>query len=182
MNAMYFIALVAPDDINRQVLQWKERMKEKYGCVAALKSPAHITLIPPFWMKQEKEPALTISLTGFSRHQSGFGIQLNNFSCFRPKVIFIDVVKNSGHDKLHHDIHKHISATSPVTVEQEERPFHPHITIATRDLYKKAFYEAWEYFSRIHYNADWFAKEISLLRHNSSHWEVLSVFPFGSAG
>jgi 2'-5' RNA ligase len=181
MNAMYFIALVAPHDINRQVLQWKEQMKEKFGCIAALKSPAHITLIPPFWMNQEKEDQLKNSLSVFSAHQSGFDIQINNFSCFRPKVIFIDVVKNSGLDNLHRNMLEHIHATGLISVEKEERPFHPHITIATRDLYKKAFHQAWAYFSRIPYKADWFAKEISLLRHNKMHWEVIAGFPFGSA-
>ena len=48
---MYFIALVASDEINQQVLKWKLMMKEKYKCEVALKSPAHITLIPPVWMK-----------------------------------------------------------------------------------------------------------------------------------
>ncbi len=55
---MYFIALVAPEDINQQLLKWKIWMLEKYQCEAALRSPAHITLIPPFWMKPELEKDL----------------------------------------------------------------------------------------------------------------------------
>ena len=66
---MYFIALVAPEDINKQVLKWKHWMKERYRCEVALRSPAHITLVPPFWMKPDLENKLARSITDFSLHQ-----------------------------------------------------------------------------------------------------------------
>ncbi len=59
---MYFVALVAPPDINADVLKWKNFFKEKFGCTVALKSPAHITLIPPFWMKEESEDDLIAAI------------------------------------------------------------------------------------------------------------------------
>ena len=31
-------------------------------------------------------------------------------------------------------------------IKIDNRPFHPHITIATRDLLKKSFYEVWPVF------------------------------------
>jgi hypothetical protein len=39
---MYFIASVCPEEIDKQVMKWKLWMKEKYGCEAALRSPAHV--------------------------------------------------------------------------------------------------------------------------------------------
>jgi len=45
--------------------------------------------------------------------------------------------------------------------------------LATRDLYKKAFQEAWEIFSKKKYEALWMVSGISLLRHNKKNWDVI---------
>ncbi len=63
---------------------------------------------------------------------------------------------------------------------KEDRPFHPHLTIATRDLRKKAFYEAWEHFKKKEYAAEWITEGISLLRHNKKNWDVLFTSQFQS--
>ena len=52
---MYFVAIVLPSHLNEKLLAYKQLMLEKYNCKVALKSPAHITLVPPFWMEEEKE-------------------------------------------------------------------------------------------------------------------------------
>jgi 2'-5' RNA ligase len=82
MAEMYFIAVVAPADINRQVLQWKHYMREHYGCVVALKSPAHLTLIAPFWMDEQLEKELITDLDAFAHQQHGFDVRLSNFDAF----------------------------------------------------------------------------------------------------
>ncbi len=175
---MYFIAVIAPEDINQQVLKWKQMMKERYGCEVALRSPAHITLLPPFWMKDEIEPYLVDSLNYFSKKESGFEIQLQNFSHFKPKVIFIDVIKNEKLIALQQNLHNYLISTSKFPAEKDDRPFHPHVTIATRDLHKKSFYEAWEYFKEKNYEAEWICNGLSLLRHNKKNWDVIHTSQF----
>lgn len=175
---MYFIALVAPEDINRQVVKWKNQMKEKYGCEAALRSPAHITLVPPFWMKSDLEIKLLNSLTEFSPTQSSFLIQLNGFSHFKPKVIFAEVVMNDQLMSLRNNLYQYLLNAGEYPLDDDNRPFHPHVTIATRDLHKKAFQEAWEYFKERKYSAEWLTKGISLLRHNKKNWDVVATSQF----
>lgn len=170
---MYFIALVAPADINEDVLKWKNFFKEKHNCIAALKSPAHITLIPPFWMNGDLEPDLIESIGEFSASGHAFGIMLKNFAAFKPKVIYVDVVPNKELNSLHDALNNFITDQNKFPVKKEGRPFHPHITLATRDLYKKAFYEAWEIFSKKKYEAGWQVTGISLLRHNKKNWDVI---------
>ena len=91
---MYFVALVAPPGINEDVLKWKNFFRERYECMVALKSPAHITLIPPFWMKEELEDDLIRSLEEFSVAKNKFPVELKNFDAFKPTVIYVDVLKN----------------------------------------------------------------------------------------
>ncbi|HVT86381.1 MAG TPA: 2'-5' RNA ligase family protein [Chitinophagaceae bacterium] len=175
---MYFIALVAPEKINEEVLKWKLWMQEKFQCQAALKSPAHITLIPPFWMHPELETELLYSITEFSLTQHPFPIQLTNFSCFKPRVLYVDVEKNEALTDLKNNLESFLIQKEKFHFSKEDRSFHPHVTIATRDLRKKAFYEAWEHLKKIKYTVEWYANSISVLKHNKKNWDVLFTSQF----
>lgn len=169
---MYFVALVAPQEIDQQVLKWKNYFKEHFKCTVALKSPAHITLLPPFWMNEELEGDLINSITAFSAAKNKFEIILKDFAAFKPRVIFVDVIKNEMLDSLYGSLDDLINAEK-YPVKKDDRPFHPHVTLATRDLYKKAFAEAWEIFSTKKYEASWLVNGVSLLRHNKKNWDVI---------
>jgi 2'-5' RNA ligase len=171
---MYFIAVVAPGEINKQVLKWKHWMKERYLCEVALRSPAHVTLVPPFWMKPDLEKELTEVITDFSKRQQPFSVQFNNFSHFKSRVIFIDVVLNERLLQLKDELFVFLQKNGRFPLKEDKRPFHPHVTIATRDLHKKDFEEAWEYFKEKKYAADWNVQNISLLKHNGKNWDVIA--------
>ncbi len=141
---MYFVALVAPEEINLHVLKWKNFFKENFGCSVALKSPAHITLIPPFWMNEDLEKELIDAMNAFSAGKNKFEVSLKDFAAFRPRVIYVDVVKNEILDEFRGSFVDFIYKQDKYPVKKEDRSFHPHVTLATRDLYKKAFNEAWE--------------------------------------
>ena len=152
---MYFIALVAPEEINEKLLKWKHFIKERFGCTVALKSPAHITLVAPFWMQPALEHELKNSIHAFSTDQKSFEVLLHNFSAFKPRVIFVEVEKNAAIDSLQNPFTDYLLLQNKFPVNKDDRPFHPHVTFATRDLYKKAFYEAWEIFSKKEYKEEW---------------------------
>jgi len=175
---MYFLALVAPDNINQQILKWKLWMKENYQCEVALKSPAHITMVPPFRMNQESEDDLIQSINEFSKTQTNFSIQLNGFSNFKTRVIFVDVVQNEKLSDLNNSLLHFLSTADKFPLIKDVMAFHPHIAIATRDLHKKLFFEAWKYFKEKKYNAEWNAESISLLRHNKRNWDVINTSQF----
>ena len=178
----YYFAILAPDEINKEVLKWKNFFKEKFKCSIALRSPAHITLIPPFWMNQQLKNELAASLKEFCITQHGFLIQLKGFSAFPPKVIFVEVLKNEKLELLYDFFNDFIVSSRIFPSKKNKNVFHPHITLATRDLYKKDFYEAWKIFSAKKYEAEWVATGISLLRHNKISWDVIctSQFPVKS--
>ena len=175
---MYFIAIVAPEEINQQVLKWKNYFKDHFECTVALKSPAHITLIPPFWMKEDMEDDLINSIQSFSITKNKFEITLKDFAAFKPKVIFVDVVKSDALNGLYRSFVDHTYNENKFPIKKDDRPFHPHVTLATRDLYKKAFQEAWEIFLKKKYEALWLVRGISLLRHNKKNWDVIFTSQF----
>ena len=63
-------------------------------------------------------------------------------------------------------------------LKKESRPFHPHITIATRDLHKAAFYDAWEEVKEKEFKEVWDANGLSILKHNKKNWDVLHTSQF----
>jgi 2'-5' RNA ligase len=90
---MYYVAIVCPKEIDEKVYQLKEWMRKQFGCMVALKSPGHITLVPPFWMDEAKEDALTATLQQLSAIGTA-PVELNGFSHFSDRVLFIRVSDN----------------------------------------------------------------------------------------
>lgn len=175
---MYFFAVVAPAAINEQVLEWKHYMRDHYGCTVALRSPAHITLIPPFWMNEELENELKANAAAFSKDQQPFEIRLHNFDAFKPRVIFVNVEENALLQDLKLSLEGFLLAQQKYPIKKESRPFHPHLTIANRDLRKKDFAPAFEHFSKIGYQKSFVAHELALLKHDGMQWNVYIKWPF----
>jgi 2'-5' RNA ligase len=94
--------------------------------------------------------------------------------------VFVDVIKNEQLALLRTDLEDFLLAEEKFPLKKELRPFHPHITIATRDLYKKAFFEAWDIFQNKKYKAEWEAKGVSILRHNKKNWDVIHTSQLSS--
>ena len=147
-------------------------MNEKYGCAVGLRSPAHITLIPPFWMGEQKEQQFIKDIDAISLSAHPFTMAINNFSAFKPRTIFVDVVVNEELQSLKVAVDTFFSQ-SEYKVKIDSHPFHPHITIATRDLHKKYFHEAWAMFETKKMKGEWEAKGLSVLRHNRVNWEII---------
>lgn len=153
-------------------------MQEKFQCKAALKSPAHITLIAPFRMDPLKEKDLLLFIGEFAAMQSPFLIRLQNFSNFKTEVLFVDVEKNEKLETLKLQLDSFLTLQEKFPIKKEARPFHPHVTIATRDLHKKAFHKARDHFMEKTYTAEWRANSISVLKHNKKNWDVFFTSSF----
>jgi 2'-5' RNA ligase len=175
---MYFIAIVLPQHLNEKVLKYKNLMLEKYNCKVGLKSPAHITLVPPFWLQEEKEKPLIDDIDILSKQPGPFSISTNDFSAFKPKTIFIAVAPNDKLNSVKTATDDFFMNNSFFNIRVDTRPFHPHITIATRDLYKKSFLEIWPSFAEKTFQEEWTAEGISLLRHNKKNWDVVYTSQF----
>lgn len=146
-------------------------MKEKYGCKVGLKSPAHITIVAPFWMAEENEATLTGDIATIATGVARFVVVTKNFSSFPPTTLFIAVHDNPMLNILKKASEK-IVLHPQYKIKKELRPFHPHITIATRDLHKKDFWEALEHFNSKSFEKEFTATGLSLLKHNGQVWEV----------
>lgn len=47
MSSLYFLAVIPPEPVFSEVMAFKKEMSERFSSSRALKSPPHITLLPP---------------------------------------------------------------------------------------------------------------------------------------
>ena len=170
---MYFVAIVCPEQINEKVLQFKNWMKTRFDCTVALKSPAHITLVAPFWLENEKEAELIVSLMAFRSTTGHFDIRLEGFDHFGKRVLFIAVMENLLLKQLKEQVDIHFLESFAGIMKKDTLTFHPHITIANRDMQPSHFEKGWEYFSKIDYSVSFTADSVSLLKLVEGKWKVI---------
>ena len=175
---LYFTALVLPEHLNAKVLPLKQYMLREYGCRVGLNSPAHITLLPPFRMDRSSEEELVRSVDDLSRSLTPFEARTANFSAFPPRTVFIDVVVSPALKEVKTASDQYFTKHPLLKVKIDTRPFHPHITIATRDLNKNDFQSAWLHFKDKIFQEVWTAGGISVLRHNTKNWDVIHTSQF----
>ena len=178
----YFIAIVPPSPIYEEALQQKEYFKEKYNSKASLNSPPHITLHMPFKWAEKKEDDLIDELQQFANSYAAFRINLNGFSSFPPRVIFINVESTLELENLQRDLHRYVKRKLNLfNANYKELPFHPHLTLAFRDLKKPNYQKAWEEFVDKNYQASFFVNKITLLKHSGTVWEIFRDFSLKSS-
>ena len=104
-------------------------------------------------------------------------ICLDNFSSFPPRVIFVNVAESDALDRLQKDLHRFFKRELDVfNANYKDKPFHPHVTIAFRDLKKPLYHTAWQEFAKKEFKAEFIADKIDLLKHNGSHWDLFREF------
>lgn len=171
---MYFIAIMCPQELDKKILKFKQWVKEHFGSVVALKSPAHITLVQPFWFEVSKEENLLKTLSGFISDLDHLDIRLDGFADFIKKVLFVRVMENYLHEKLKCQAEDHFVKSFDGLVKKDNRPFHPHVTIANRDMKPGDFEKASLYFSKKIFKEEFSSKTISLLRLIDGKWNVIA--------
>lgn len=175
-SAMYFIAVIPDAALAARVEELKTHVALNYSSVRALRSPAHITLQPPFYLDTETEGPLMAHLATFAKSRHSFEVVLESFSHFDKRVIFIDVLPAAELTALRNDLLQFLKVHHYPA--ERDLSFKPHITIAFRDLSKKNFDKAWTEFRHRTFSEKFLADGIALLKHNGKHWEVLAKIPF----
>lgn len=179
MASLYFIAVVPPVKESEEITSLKNYCKEHFGSAHALKSPPHITLHMPFKWNDKKRVLMEECLTKVATETEPFQVQLRDFDFFEPRVVFVDVIENLKLSELQKRLVKQMRLELNLfNADYKDRPFHPHVTIAFRDLKKPRFYEAQSHFSRQSISMRFEINDLVLLKHDGKGWEVDQRFPF----
>ncbi|WP_416867701.1 MAG: 2'-5' RNA ligase family protein [Imperialibacter sp.] len=178
---LYFVAVVPPEPLRGELHQLKEYFRDKYNSSKSLNSPPHITLHMPFKWRESKEKKLLSALEESCLLLTPFEVALKRFAAFPPRVIYAEPVESP---QLH-DLQKTVARAMRLSLnlfnaDYQGRGFHPHITLAFRDLKKPRFHEAWQEFENKPLKASFLVDNICLLKHNGSTWDIFQELPFGN--
>jgi 2'-5' RNA ligase len=173
-HRLYFFALVPPEEIQASVTEIKKDFRDRFKAGHALKSPPHITLIPPFEYLFSNEDRLITYLELFASEESSFLQVLENFGTFSPKVFYIRVLKS----EFLLDMYKRFRKFMEINLGLRDKSyspgkFKPHMTVAFRDLSPENFYLAKTAYSEKQISFRFLVQSICLLRHNGQHWDIV---------
>lgn len=181
-SQLYFIAFIPPTPVFEDALRLKQYFQATYSSKAALNSPPHITLHMPFRWRSDKENQLIAKVSDFIKQHDPVKVCIDKFSSFPPRVIFLNVVTSeplvSFQKSLQRFCKKELNLFN---ANYKEHPFHPHVTLAFRDLKKSAYAKAWQEFADKEYKAEFIADSVALLKHDGKAWKVLKNFTMESS-
>lgn len=170
---LYFVAISIPEPISSEIRIFQQEMAEQFESSRQLKIPVHITLIPPFRFISDDDV-----IKGFEKATSKLifrsDIELNGFNQFREKVLFVSIEQNEELDETRSKIFERITDELSLQWPDYTSNFHPHITIANRDLSYKAFQKAWPIFRERTFSRRFNNIEIVLYKHVKGKWHQLS--------
>ena len=89
MKKLYYMAILPEDKISNEIKEFKLEIETNFGLSWALRSPAHITLFPPFHLEEDLVTDLKSTIENF--HFNPFDIVIDSFDTFTKKVIYIKV-------------------------------------------------------------------------------------------
>ena len=175
----YFIAIVPPLPLRDEIQSLKARIGAIYHTKGALRSPPHITLHMPFLWDGKKEEKLFRALQTFAQSNDRIAITLDGFACFAPRVVFLSVSENQPLADLQRKLFRHCKVSLNLfNANYRDRPFHPHVTLAFRDLKKPEFYMAWEEFKEKKFEATFQVNTVTLLKHDGEVWKEFKTYHF----
>jgi len=178
-NQRFFLALLPPQPIQDAANEIKQYFADRYASCAAFKSPPHITLQPPFLWDCHQLSQLADALQTFAATQSPITITLDGFAAFPPRVIFLHVIPSPELLTLQAQLITFVENTLGIRdYADRDRPFHPHLTVASRDLTPQNFKLAWDEFQGRSLSFNWTATDLTLLMHTGQQWIVQQQFPF----
>jgi 2'-5' RNA ligase len=172
--SLFYIAVVCPEPIEQKVAGFKEFMNENYGCRAAQKSPAHLTIIPPFRAEDELMPTLADFVHTFNVGVVPFDVQLNGYGQFGERVLYVHVPDSDSLNQLEKECMTEFESKFPSIIFGMKPEFNPHVTIATRDIPEGKLTEAKTYFEQNHPISESFTvSALKLLRLDKGWWNII---------
>lgn len=139
----------------------------------------HITLKAPFTITAHRDAEVLGWFENIKANVNSFEIMLNGFGAFdNPKnpVIFVKPEDSVTLCVLQKDILNSFRQQFPeIPVHFHEESFHPHMTIAYRDLEYVEFEKAWKIYREKNFTARFNANSFYLLKHNKVQWKIAEI-------
>lgn len=166
----YFLALIPPPEILEKAHQIKIQIQDRFGIKYALKSPPHITLKMPFNYNESKEAILEEKIRHFLKDQKPFRIQIDGIGTFGKRVIYLNIKKCPELMQFQTALKTFCKKELNLIDELSDRNYHPHLTVAFKDLKAEKFDEVLSLVNEHYFSATYDAVDIAILKRREQKW------------
>ena len=171
LQNLKLIALLLPGSLSEEVKKEQLFISITWGSKHALRTPPHITIIPPLSVTDTEEKSLLTIAEKISENIQPFTLHLDGYRSFKPKVVFMHVETSPELNDLQVVWRKELLSTMPHVLDQyPERPYHPHITLAHRDVTPEQFKKIWTHYAEQKFSTSFEVKSFCILKHNQNGW------------
>jgi 2'-5' RNA ligase len=178
MQPLYLVALLPPEPIFSQTWALKQEVHRLTGSRNAVRLPPHITLLPPLRETPDFEQACVGALAAFAAGEAGFEVALDGFAWFGNRTLYVHVSEAAALRAFHARLMAWCAAHLP-QVRPENRPYTPHLTLATRDLPPTQVPTLRQLFGGRTYTAAFAVAQLTLFRHDGREWQPRTTFSLG---
>ena len=173
------IAILLPQPISAHVKSEQQFLADHFGPRHALRTPPHITLIPPLEVNDEDIKKIVSIGKEIATQTQCFKLELNGYGAFKPRVVFIKLIENIMLNNLYQLWRKNIEQQAPHLLERyPDRSYHPHLTLAHRDVTPQQFDNIWKWYKVKSFESVIEITGCWMLKHSSSGWAKEQEFIF----
>jgi 2'-5' RNA ligase len=178
--SLFFLAVLPNEQVSVFCTGLKNILCQRFGVCHALKSPPHITLVMPFRAGEEDLAVLASRLRSVSIQHFPFHLQFQGYDHFGDRVIFAQAMPSEPLSVLRDAVLHALPEALARQVTTRSSGFHPHLTLAHRDLSPEQFQEVWSYLTSIPLEHESRIDAVCLLVHEQKRWHVVERFPFAA--
>lgn len=168
----YFLAIVPEGEFQEKVTMLKLEIRERFQAKFALKSPAHVTLKMPFIYNEAKEDQLIEQLRKFVSNYEPSSLVIKGVNTFGERVIYLEVDAAEVFYDFQVDLKNFCKKELNLVDELSDRNYHPHMTIAFKDIKKNQFQNILKYTTEVNLTQELKENQISLLKRVKGVWKV----------
>ena len=179
MLPLYLVAVLPPEPVLTETWALKQEVHRLTGSRNAVRLPPHITLLPPMRESVDFENQCTTVLAAFAASETAFEVALDGFAWFGDRTLFVRVSEGAALRALHARLMAWCAAHLP-QVRPENRPYTPHLTLATRDLPPAQVPALRQLFAERQYAAAFTVRGLTLFRHDGQQWQPRPTMALGS--
>ncbi len=164
--SLYFLAVLPDEESTNAFRSLQEEMCALFDVCRALRTPPHLTIVPPFKALVTEEPKFEKALRQLPFEP--FEMDISGISRFGKRVIFVQPEMCDPLRDLHDLASK---AFSRWQKPEENKKFNPHFTIGYRDL-EPVFRSAWPHFREKPTPGRIRIEKMVLFKHVDRRWQV----------
>lgn len=174
----YFLAIVPEGEFQDRVTDLKLEIRDRYRAKYALKSPAHITLKMPFVYNEAKEEKLIERLGSFISDFEPLTVTIVGVHTFGERVIYLGVEAEQALYDFQKGLTTFCKRELNLVDELSDRNFHPHMTVAFKDIKKSMFQGILELATKADLHSEWKETHVALLKRMEGKWVVRTRIGF----